>query len=106
MQDTRFGGPDEWLAAVERALARVDARRILIETASDREVVLAVALVEVSAATAAGVSTLSHLQLAQLSGLSRSAVLRARLALVEFGLEDVVAAPGPLGPIQRQLRQL
>jgi DNA-binding transcriptional ArsR family regulator len=104
MEDFRFDGCDAWIAAVDRALSRPDARRLLAASALDGGTVLAVARAEVSAASGAGVSTLSHGQLAQLTGLSRSTVLRARLALIELGLEDLASAPGAQGQVHRELR--
>jgi hypothetical protein len=105
VQHDRFGGADEWFAAVERALSRTDAGPILAAMATDRGTVLATARTEAAEATAGGVSTLSHARIAELSGVPRSAVLRARLALIELGLADVVAAPGASGEVHRQLRE-
>ncbi|MFE4467745.1 hypothetical protein ACFRFH_02930 [Leifsonia sp. NPDC056824] len=104
MEDIRFEGRDEWIAAVDRALSHPDASPLLAAKALDRGVVLTVAQFEASHASGTGVSTLSHTRLAQLAGLPRSVVLRARLALIELGLEDLASAPGAHLHIRRELR--
>jgi hypothetical protein len=104
MQDTRFDGPDEWIAAVDRALSRADAADLLADKAIERGTVLAVARVEASEASEDGISLLSHARLAQLTGLPRSAVLRVRLALIELGLEDLASTPGAGWSLRRELR--
>lgn len=104
MEDIRFEGRDEWIAAVDRALSHPDASPLLAAKALDRGVVLTVAQFEASHASVTGVSTLSHARLAQLAGLPRSVVLRARLALIELGLEDLASAPGAHLRIRRELR--
>ncbi|CAM5392318.1 hypothetical protein GCM10023068_11070 [Leifsonia shinshuensis] len=104
VEDSRFCGRGEWIAAVERALSRHDAQQIFAAKAIDPETVLAVARCEVSMASTAGVSMVSHAQLEQLTGFPRYVVLRARLALIELGLEDLAAAPGAPGNVHRELR--
>lgn len=101
---SRFESPDAWIAAVERALARGDSRPVLDCTGIEREQVLAVARAEASGASESGVSALSHERLAELTGLPRPIVLRARVVLIELGLEDLTAASGPRGNLHRQLR--
>ena len=103
MVDAPFDGRDRWIAAVERALARPDARAILGPQGIDRALVLAVARVEASDASDSGESLSSHARLAELTGLPRSSVLRARLVLIELGLEVLAAAPGSAGSVQRRL---
>lgn len=103
MVGARFEGRDAWLAAVHRALAQPDAPPILAATGIDRGSVLTVARCEASEASDRGISILSHARVAQLTGLPRSAVLRARLALMELGLEDLASAPAAHGQIQRVL---
>ncbi len=104
MAGSRYLGRGAWITAVDRALTRADTRQVLALKDIDPEVVLAVACAEASRATDGGVSTLSHSQLAELTGHPRSAVLRARLALVELGLEDLAAVPGVPGNCHRELR--
>ena len=105
MADSLFRSRDAWIAAVDRALMCADARQVLALKDIDPEVVLSVACAEASWATDGGVSTLSHARLAELTGHPRSAVLRARLALVELGLEDLAAVTGAPGTCHRELRQ-
>ncbi|NUU07867.1 hypothetical protein [Leifsonia sp. C5G2] len=106
MESSRFAGRDDWLAAVGRALTSGRAEHLLGTMAIDRDVVLAVARCEVSRATEAGVCTLSHAGIAQSTGLPRSVVLRARLALIELGLSDLAVGPGIAGELRRELRHL
>lgn len=103
MRDARFEGREAWIAAVHGALARSDAHPILAAMAIDRDCVLTVARCEASGASDSGISTLSHSSLAESTGLPRSAVLRARLALVELGLEVLACAPSSRGDIDRML---
>ena len=103
MDDARYEGPDEWMAAVHRALARADAHPILAAKGIDRETVLAVARREVSEASDRGISILTHARLARLTGMPRSTVLRARLALTELGLEGLASAPAAHGQVHRVL---
>ncbi|MGH1526431.1 helix-turn-helix domain-containing protein [Leifsonia sp. L25] len=56
-----------------------------------------------SRSSAGGISSLSTDQLAEATGLPRSTVLRARLALVELGLEDVVPHPRATLATRREL---
>ncbi|MFE4950217.1 hypothetical protein ACFQ9V_08905 [Leifsonia sp. NPDC056665] len=104
MQDTHFEGRHEWIAAVVGALSRPDTRAVLAAKALDREIVLTVARVEAAQASDTGVSTLSHARLAQLAGLPRSVILRARLALIELGLEDLASTSGAHQRVRRELR--
>lgn len=104
MEGNRFEGRDEWIAAVDRALRRPDASALLNAKALDRETVLTVARVEAAQASDTGVSTLSHDHLAQLVGLPRSVILRARLALIELCLEDLASTPGAHQRVRRELR--
>ena len=68
------------------------------------QALLAVALVESSRAGANGVSTLSHDQIAEIAGVTRSSVCRARLVLVEWSLESLVAVSGAPGSVHRVLQ--
>jgi len=104
VERNRFEGRDEWIAAVDRALRHPDAFPLLAAKALDRGTVLTVAHVEASQASDTGVSTLSHARLARLTGLPRWVVLRARLALIELGLEDLACAPGAYLQLRRELR--
>ena len=104
MEGSRFSGCDEWLAAVDRALAHAGSQQILASIAIDREAVLAVARCEVSCASEAGVCALSHAAIALSTGLPRPVVLRARLALIELGLADLAVGPGIGGEVSRELR--
>ncbi|MEY9954160.1 hypothetical protein [Leifsonia sp. EB34] len=101
MDDPRFEGCDEWMVAVDRVLARSEAHPILAAKAIDRDCVLTIAGCEASAASENGTCTASHAQLAELTGLPRSTVLRARLALIELGLMAFAPAPSPHGQVQR-----
>lgn len=87
MTDAHFTACDAWIAAADRTVARPLAREILDAKGIDTATFLAVVRCEASRAGADGISTLSHDQLAELTGVSRSCVLRARLALIELGLE-------------------
>lgn len=104
MEGNRFAGRDEWIAAVDRALRHPDAIPLLAAKALDRETVLTVAHVEASQASDTGVSTLPHARLARLAELPRSVILRARLTLIELGLEDLAPAPGAHLQLRRELR--
>lgn len=103
MYHRRFAGREAWMAAVEAALRHPAARPILGAKGLDPEVVRSVATVEASHASDRGISCMSSEQLAGETGLSRPSVLRARLALVELGLLDVVVLPGAGGVVGREL---
>jgi hypothetical protein len=104
VHEPRFADRDAWIAAVEAALARRGANRILAALATDAQTVLTVARAECAEATD-GVCVLSHSRIAEATGLPVAAVRRARLALIELRLEDLAAAPGAPGRIQRELRR-
>ena len=103
MGDRRFTDPDEWIAAVDRTLERPSARQILAVKGIEPATFLAVVRAEASGAGADGISILSHEQLAELTGASRSSVLRARLALIELGLEYLAADSRASGKVYRVL---
>lgn len=103
MVDVRFSGTETWMVAVTRALLHPGARDDLHGMMLDPEALLAVARVEASNVGPNGVSTLTHEQLGEIVGLSRSAVCRSRLFLTERGLESLVAAPGGAGRVLRRL---
>ncbi|MEV8214125.1 hypothetical protein [Leifsonia sp. NPDC077715] len=103
MRHRGFAGRDAWLAAVERELAHPAALPILAAKGLDPDVVRTVARIEASHASPLGLCSLSAEQLAGATRLPRAAVLRARLALVELGLEDVVAGPATAGVVHREL---
>lgn len=103
MDAARFEGRDEWMSAVQRALSCSDTDPILATAPIDRESVLTVARYEASAASEGGISTVSHARLAQLTGLPRSTVLKARLALIELGLMNLTAARAVNGQVHRVL---
>lgn len=103
MTEPRFAGRDVWFGAVVRALERPAAGRVLATTAVDPGTVLAVARIEASSADDGGITMLSHQELAESAGVSRSTVLRVRLALVELGLQDAVAVSGVPGRVHRML---
>ncbi len=102
MRHRRFAGRDAWMAAVEQALAHPAALPILTAKALDVDAVRSVAGAEAARASDLGISCLSADQLADAAGLPRTSVLRARLALVELGLEDVVPGAGA-GNVRREL---
>jgi hypothetical protein len=103
MRDRRFAGRDAWMAAVDLALGRSSALPVLAAKGLDPVTVRAVALAEASGAAAGGITCLNPDELARMAGIPRSAVLKARLVLVELGLADLVAHPCAPGVIQRQL---
>ncbi|MGH1549587.1 hypothetical protein ACRAWB_10630 [Leifsonia poae] len=103
MRHRGFAGPDAWLAAVERELARPDALPVLIAKGIDPDAVRRVARIEASHASPLGRCCLSAEQVAGATGLPRASVLRARLALVELGLADAVTGPASAGGVQREL---
>ncbi|MCU1421856.1 MAG: hypothetical protein JWN36_1507 [Microbacteriaceae bacterium] len=92
------------MVAVMRALLRPDAPRSLEAMGLDPEVLLAVVRVEASRCEANGLSMLTHERLAELAGVSRSAVCRARLVLVDWSLESLVAVSGAPGGVHRVLQ--
>jgi len=104
MREPSAVDPGAWIAAVGHLLAGSAAQPVLAATGIDRVTLLAVARAEASGAGADGVTRLSHAQLAEAVGVPRAAVLRARLALIELGLEHLAAAPGAPGTVDRVLR--
>ena len=103
MGPLHFGGREAWLAGVERALSDDDASHILGAVGVDAETVLAVAAVEAAVASEDGVCSLGHARVSELTGLSRAAVLRGRLALIELGLIELAVTPGLDGRVCREL---
>ncbi|NEN05708.1 hypothetical protein G3T36_07465 [Diaminobutyricibacter tongyongensis] len=103
MTDSHFSDPGAWIAAVDRALERLSARHILAAKGIEPATFLAIVRAEASGAGANGITILSHEQLAQLTGVSRPSVLRARLALIELGLEYLAADSGASGKVHRIL---
>lgn len=103
MRESRFTDPDAWIAAVERAVTCPSARQIIDAEGIDPAILLAVVRSEAARAGAEGTSVLSHEELAELSGVSRSSVLRVRLVLIELGLASLAADSGTLGKVNRVL---
>ncbi|MFJ3490581.1 hypothetical protein [Leifsonia aquatica] len=101
--ESHFVDADSWVAAVDHVVGHPAARPILDETGMEPGTLLAVARVEAVRADAGGIALLSHEQLAECTGLPRATVLRARLALIELGLEHLATAPGAPGTVRRLL---
>ena len=92
------------MVAVMRALLRPEAPRALESMGLEPETLLVVAGVEASRCEASGLATLTHERLAELAGVSRSAVCRARLVLVDWSLESLVAVSSAPGGVHRVLQ--
>lgn len=91
------------MAAVDLALGRPSALPVLAVKGLEPDAVRAVALAEASSAADSGITCLSPEELARAAGIPRSAVLKARVALIELGLADLIAHPCARGGTQRQL---
>lgn len=88
---------------MEQALAYPDAMPSLASKGLDADAVRRIAHVEASHASPAGISALTPEQLAEATGLPAPVVRKARLALVELGLQDIVADARVNGDIEREL---
>jgi hypothetical protein len=95
--------PEAWVDAVHRACAGPGAARDLNANGLDLETVLNVAAVESSQAEANGITSLSHDQLAELAGVSRFSACRARLVLIDLGLQSLEARSGAAAGVHRVL---
>ncbi len=103
MVDLRFSGTEAWMVAVTRALLRPGAGRALEAMALDPQILLTVARVEASHVAQNGVSSLSHEQIGLLTELPRVTVCRARVILIEWGLESLATVPSAAGGLLRRL---
>lgn len=103
-REPRSVDADPWFAAVGDIVSRPAAQAILAATGIDPDTLLVVARAEATRAEGDGIIRLSHEQLAESTGVPRTSVLRARLALIELGLEQLEAAPGAPGTVNRVLR--
>jgi response regulator of citrate/malate metabolism len=103
MAEHLFISADTWMDQVCRALAEPATAHQLTLRGLDAAIVLAVAQVEADEARPSGISALSHEQLAQLAGVSRPDVLRARIFLIDFGFQSLSWSQGEAGRLERVL---
>jgi hypothetical protein len=103
MAEPLFISAEEWVEQVRRVVDRPGGALELQARGLDRERVLAVARAEAASAGAHGVAPLSHDELAHTAGVPRSEVLRARLYLVDVGLQSLSMTSGASVCVQRLL---
>jgi hypothetical protein len=103
MAEHLFISADTWMDQVCRALAEPATTPQLTARGLDAAIVLAVARVEADEARPSGMSDLGHEQLAQLAGVPRPDVLRARLFLIDFGFQSLSWSHGEAGRLERML---
>jgi hypothetical protein len=105
MVEPLFVSAEEWMENVHRVLTHPGAIQEMSAMGLELDTLLAVARVEATLAGTDGSSSLSHQQLAELSGVPRTEVLLTRLFLIDLGLQSLSMSARAPGGVLRLLHQ-